>query len=93
MLDSHTCWPWQTNEARQMYGGAPMGGGGAPGGGGSSQLLILTGDWPFQADRCGARIAQLCLQGLVRHDMLIEQKNVGRIIGSRGSTLQARRPP
>ena len=76
-----------------MYGGAPMGGGGAPGGGGSSQLLILTGDWPFQADRCGARIAQLCLQGLVRHDMLIEQGNVGRIIGSRGSTLQARRPP
>ena len=75
-----------------MYGGAPMGGGGASGGGSSSQSLILTGGWPFQTDKCGARIAHLRRQGLVRHDMVIEQGNVGRIIGSRGSTLQAQRP-
>ena len=76
-----------------MYGGPPMGGGGAPGGGGSSQSLILAGDWPFQTDKCGSRVAQLCRQGLVRHDIVIEKGKVGKIIGSRGSTLQARRPP
>ena len=74
-----------------MYGGAPMGGGGAHGGGGSSQSLILTGDWPFQTDKCGAHIAELYWQGLVRHDMVIERGKVGRMIGSRGSNLQALR--
>ena len=68
-----------------------MGGGGAHGGGGSSQSLILTGDWPFQTDKCGAHIAELYWQGLVRHDMVIERGKVGRMIGSRGSNLQALR--
>ena len=83
-----------------MYGGAPMGGGGAPGGGGSSQLLILTGDWPFQTDKCrtclegdGARISKLCRQGLVRRDIIIDKEKVGTIIGSCGSTLQVLLPP
>ena len=58
----------------QVYvGGEPLGGGDAPG---SSQSLILSGDWPFQAPKLGARIAKLCRKGLARRDIVIEQGNV-----------------
>ena len=35
------------------------------------------------------RMAQLMREGRVRHDIIIEKAKVGKIIGSRGATLQA----
>ena len=35
------------------------------------------------------RMAQLVREGRVRHDIIIEKAKVGKIIGSRGATLQA----
>ena len=58
-------------------------------GGGSSMQLVLAGEWPLTSDKVGARVSQLVQLGMVRHDILVEKSKVGRLIGSRGSTLQA----
>ena len=54
-----------------------------------SVAQILTGDWPYSTEKCGMRLAQLVREGRVRHDIIIEKAKVGKIIGSRGATLQA----
>ena len=53
--------------------------------------MVLAGDWPLTStrNRVGARIRELIEAGSVRHDILVDRSNVGRIIGQRGSTLGA----
>ena len=52
---------------------------------------VLFGEWPLTLSRkrVGVRIRQLTDSGRVRHDLLVDKSRVGRIIGQRGSTLQA----
>ena len=52
---------------------------------------VLFGEWPLtlSRNRVGQRIRQLTDSGRVRHDLLVDKNRVGRIIGQRGSTLQA----
>ena len=52
---------------------------------------VLFGEWPLTLSRkrVGERIRQLTDSGRVRHDLLVDKSRVGRIIGQRGSTLQA----
>ena len=54
-------------------------------------LMVLAGDWPLTStrNRVGERIRELIEAGSVRHDILVDRSNVGRIIGQRGSTLGA----
>ena len=54
-----------------------------------SLATVLAGDWPYSTEKCGMRMAQLMREGRVRHDIIIEKAKVGKIIGSRGATLQA----
>lgn len=52
---------------------------------------VLFGEWPLTLTRkrVGERIRQLTDSGRMRHDLLVDKSRVGRIIGQRGSTLQA----
>ena len=52
---------------------------------------VLFREWPLTLSRkrVGERIRQLTDSGRVRHDLLVDKSRVGRIIGQRGSTLQA----
>ena len=52
---------------------------------------VLFAEWPLTLSRkrVGERIRQLTDSGRVRHDLLVDKSRVGRIIGQRGSTLQA----
>ena len=58
---------------------------------GMEEPVILFGEWPLtlRMKRVGERIRQLTDSGRVRHDLLVDKSRVGRIIGQRGSTLQA----
>ena len=58
---------------------------------GMEEPVILFGEWPLTLSkkRVGERIRQLTDSGRVRHDLLVDKSRVGRIIGQRGSTLQA----
>ena len=57
----------------------------------TSSAVLLAGDWPLTStrNRVGERIRELSEAGRVRHDILVDRSNVGRIIGQRGSTLLA----
>ena len=56
-----------------------------------TSTAVLAGDWPLTStrNRVGERIRELIEAGSVRHDILVDRSNVGRIIGQRGSTLGA----
>ena len=58
---------------------------------GMDEPAVLFGEWPLTLSRkrVGERIRQLTDLGRVRHDLLVDKSRVGRIIGQRGSTLQA----
>ena len=46
----------------------------------------LTDDWPPTSDREGAKIqSALAQSGAVRHDILVDKKAIGKLIGPGGS--------
>ena len=49
-----------------------------------------TGDWPYTTERVGDRIKRLDARAeFVRHDMIVEKRRVGRLIGLHGAALNA----